>query len=93
LPRYAFEQVKAETAAWETAEREGLDLVTLLPSHVVGPLLSTNSGVSGPSVSWMKVCSRVCNSKRSLMSYQHGFSWVWFEYDERRSLLLLRRSE
>ncbi len=57
LPRYALEQFKAETAAWETAEREDLDLVTLLPSQVVGPLLSTSSGVSGPSVSWMKVCS------------------------------------
>lgn len=45
-------QVQAERAAWELAKQESLDLVTILPSLTLGPVIST---VPTWSVDFMKV--------------------------------------
>ena len=39
-------QVAAEQAAWATAKEEGMDLVTICPGTIVGPVLSTRGGYS-----------------------------------------------
>ena len=36
-------QVLAERAAWEVARKEGLDLVVINPSFILGPALSANA--------------------------------------------------
>jgi len=46
--------VKAEEAAWAVAEKAGLDLVVLLPSQVLGPVLDSSPATF--SVQWFKVC-------------------------------------
>ncbi len=47
--------MKAEEAAWAVAEKEGLDLVVLLPSQVLGPVLDSSPATF--SVQWFKVCN------------------------------------
>lgn len=37
---YSFSKVSAERAAWEIAEKEGLDLVVVNPTFVIGPVIS-----------------------------------------------------
>jgi hypothetical protein len=46
-------QVDAEKAAWEVAQAAGLDLVTILPNFVLGPVV--NPGCAGVSIGFMKV--------------------------------------
>lgn len=50
-------QVEAERVAWEIAKAEGLPLCTILPSYVMGPVLSPSQG--GVSVDWMKASDRL----------------------------------
>ena len=45
-------QTRAEQTAWEVAREEGLDLVTILPNFVMGPVTSPTA--SGTSVSYFK---------------------------------------
>jgi hypothetical protein len=46
-------QVLAEQEAWKIAKESGLDLVTILPNFVLGPILSTRT--DGTSVGFLKV--------------------------------------
>ena len=46
-------QVLAEQEAWKTAKQHGLDLVTILPNFVLGPVLSSRA--DGTSVGFLKV--------------------------------------
>lgn len=46
-------QVLAEQEAWKIAKASGLDLVTILPNFVLGPVLSTRA--DGTSVGFLKV--------------------------------------
>ncbi|XP_073101316.1 cinnamoyl-CoA reductase 1-like [Elaeis guineensis] len=44
---YFLSKTMAERAAWEYAEKNGLDLVTVCPSVVLGPLLQPTASTSG----------------------------------------------
>ena len=46
-------QVLAEQEAWKSAKQHGLDLVTILPNFVLGPVLSSRA--DGTSVGFLKV--------------------------------------
>lgn len=53
-------QTRAEQTAWEVAREQGLDLVTILPNFVMGPVTSPTA--SGTSVTYFKApypCSPV----------------------------------
>ena len=60
-------QTEAEKAAWKLCEAEGLDLVTIHPCHVLGPVISTRT--DAPTVSNFKArspgkrqqCSRIAS--------------------------------
>ena len=39
-------QVQAEKAAWEFSKKNGIDIVTILPSAINGPVVSTRGGFS-----------------------------------------------
>lgn len=47
-------QTKAEQAAWEVAKEHGLDVVTILPNFVLGPVISDR--IDGLSALFIKVC-------------------------------------
>lgn len=49
---YWVSKTKAEQVAWEQAKQHGLDLVTVLPNFVLGPMVSTR--VDGLSVGFIK---------------------------------------
>ena len=51
-------QVQAEKAAWKFAEDHNIDLVTIQPSVIIGPVLSARGGIS---VSQVQVNQR-CNA-------------------------------
>ena len=55
-------QVVAEQEAWKIAKSSGLDLVTILPNFVLGPVLSSRA--DGTSVGFLKVLG-LYNSSRS----------------------------
>lgn len=47
---YHTSKVQAEQAAWDLAKEHGIDLVTVLPSLVIGPALIKRGGISIDSV-------------------------------------------
>lgn len=51
--RSRLRQALAEREAWRLAEEAGLDLVTVLPNFVLGPVLSART--DGLSVGFVKV--------------------------------------
>ncbi|KAI3433285.1 hypothetical protein D9Q98_003104 [Chlorella vulgaris] len=54
LPAEAYwvSKVQAEKAAWELAQQHGLDLVTILPEFIMGPVISTRADAT--SLGYMK---------------------------------------
>ncbi|WIA11508.1 hypothetical protein OEZ85_011621 [Tetradesmus obliquus] len=50
---YWVSKVQAERAAWQLAEQLGLDVVTILPNFVLGPVISSEQA-GGVSVGFMK---------------------------------------
>ncbi|KAL4443929.1 hypothetical protein ABPG75_011666 [Micractinium tetrahymenae] len=49
---YWVSKVQAERAAWEAAKQAGLDLVTILPEFIMGPVISSRSDAT--SLGYMK---------------------------------------
>ncbi|PRW58359.1 diaminohydroxyphosphoribosylaminopyrimidine deaminase [Chlorella sorokiniana] len=49
---YWVSKVQAERAAWEMAGQHSVDLVTILPEFIMGPLISTR--IDGTSMGYMK---------------------------------------
>lgn len=50
---YWVSKVQAEKTAWELAKEHGVDLVTILPEFIMGPIISART--DGTSVGYMKV--------------------------------------
>lgn len=76
---YALAKTLAEQAAWQFAEANGLDLVTVLPSFVIGPslpfqLCSTASDVLGllkGNVKAAVICPCMSHKSFILLDYVH----------------------
>ncbi len=59
-------QTEAEHTAWELAKEANIDLVTICPNFVLGPVLSRRT--SGTSIGYMKV-RLMDSSKRPTSSH------------------------
>ncbi len=55
---YWLSKVLAEKEAWALAERHGLDLVTILPEFVMGPVMTRAAAETSTSAGFMKVRRR-----------------------------------
>jgi nucleoside-diphosphate-sugar epimerase len=73
---YWVGKTQAERAAWEMAEQHGLDLVTVLPEFVMGPLLS--SRMDGTSMGFMKVGFFLGGRGRSFQHVPVRCGWDFF---------------
>lgn len=51
---YWLSKVLAERAAWELATQNNIDLVTILPNFVMGPVLSPSCATGSTSIGFMK---------------------------------------
>ncbi len=52
---YWVSKVQAEKEAWSLAKEHGLDLVTILPEFIMGPVLTLAAADSSTSAGFLKV--------------------------------------
>lgn len=60
---YWVSKVQAERAAWEAAKEAGLDLITILPEFIMGPVISRR--LDATSLGWMKGWVEASSSPQS----------------------------
>ena len=57
---YWVSKVQAEKEAWALAAEHGVDLVTVLPEFIMGPLLTAAAAEASLSAGFMKVSAARC---------------------------------
>jgi nucleoside-diphosphate-sugar epimerase len=72
---YALAKVFAEKAAWEFAKENGIDLVTVLPSFVIGPSLSNELCETASDVLGL-LQGTVLYFKYHHLSYKVCYAWT-----------------
>ena len=86
---YPLSKILAENAAWEFAKEKGLDLVTLLPTYVFGPVLTQTLGatvevflnqINGTFFLAIKISYYSGFVKLYMLQVQKGNPYIYFFY-------------